>query len=167
MSNPATTIRLRQAVPEDEAFLYEVYRSTRAEEMAAWGWPAAQQDAFLRLQFKARQMSYQMEDGESGTQIILLGGKPVGQLVVSRTESEIQLTDISLLTEHRSGGIGTLLIKGLFCEAAASGKVVRLHVLKTNRAMRLYERLGFQIIGESGMHFQMQWSPGPESAGKT
>ncbi|MBD0369753.1 MAG: N-acetyltransferase [Pyrinomonadaceae bacterium] len=162
MSNRAKTISLRPSTPEDEAFLYEVYKSTRAEEMAAWGWPTAQQDAFLQLQFKAQQMSYQMEDGQSGTQIILLDGQPVGQLIVNRTESEIHLTDISLLTEHRSGGIGTLLIKELFEEAAAEGKVVELHVLKTNRAMRLYERLGFKTIGESGMHFQMQWVPGTE-----
>lgn len=159
MPNEAASINLRPLTSEDEAFLYELYASTRAEELAAWGWNAVQQDAFLRMQFKAQQMSYQAEDVGVETKIILLEGKPVGRIIVARTESEIQLTDIALLTEHRSKGIGSALIKGLFDEATLAGKAVRLHVLKTNRAMRLYERLGFRTINERGMHLQMQWTP--------
>ena len=33
--NPLT---FRCAVPDDEVFLFELYGSTRKEEMAAWGW---------------------------------------------------------------------------------------------------------------------------------
>lgn len=153
-------ISLRAVIPEDKAFLFEVYRNTRAEEMAAWGWDAVQQDAFLRMQFNAQQQAYEMEGGQAETEIILFEGQPIGQLIVTRTDDEVRLTDIALLTEYRSGGIGTALIKALFDEATGAGKTVRLHVLKNNRAMRLYERLGFKTTGESGMHFQMEWNPG-------
>lgn len=127
--------------------------------MAAWGWDERQQDIFLRMQFKAQRMSYGLEDEETDAQIILLEGKPIGQMIVARTNEEICLVDISLLTEYRSQGIGATLIKALFDEATRAGKIVSLHVLKSNRAMRLYERLGFQTTGESGMHFEMKWSP--------
>src|SRR5437764_12785095 len=106
MSNRALNISLRPVGPEDEAFLYEVYRSTRAEELSAWGWDSAQQDAFLRMQFRAQQMSYQTEGAGTDTKIILLETNPVGRMIVSRRENEIQLIDIALLTEYRNGGIG-------------------------------------------------------------
>jgi ribosomal protein S18 acetylase RimI-like enzyme len=157
VSNEVTTISLRPVTSEDEAFLYEVYASTRRAEMAAWGWDPAQQDAFLKMQFRAQHQAYEMEDEGTDTKLILLEGKPVGRLVVSRTKDEILLTDIALLTEYRSSGIGTALIKDLFDEATGAGKPVRLHVLKNNRAIRLYERLGFKTTGEHGMHFQMEW----------
>ena len=108
-------------------------------------------------------MSYQAEDEATDTKIILLETNPVGRMIVSRRENEIQLVDIALLTEYRSRGIGTSLIKELIDEATAAGKVVQLHVLKTNRrAKRLYERLGFKSTGESGMHFEMEWTPEAE-----
>jgi ribosomal protein S18 acetylase RimI-like enzyme len=160
VSNEATTISLRPAVSEDEAFLFEVYASTRRAEMLAWGWEEAQQNAFLKMQFKAQHQAYEMEDEGTDTKIILLDGKPAGRLIVNRTDDEIRLTDIALLTEYRSCGIGTALIKDLFAEASGAGKPVRLHVLKNNRAIRLYERLGFKTTGENGMHFQMERVPG-------
>lgn len=159
MSNEATTISLRAVTAEDEAFLFEVYASTRRAEMLSWGWDRAQQDAFLKMQFKAQHQAYEVEDEATDTKIILLEGKPVGRLIVNRTEDEIRLTDIALLTEYRSSGIGTGLIKDLFDEAYRAGKPVRLHVLKNNRAIHLYERLGFKTTGENGMHFQMEWVP--------
>ena len=158
--NAAPSLALRPVMPDDEQFLYELYRSTRADEMDAWGWDSAQQDAFLRMQFRAQQHAYEAEDGQNETKIILFEGRPVGRLIVARTDDEILLVDIALLTEYRSKGLGTVFIKDLFDEATRAGKPVRLHVLKTNRAMRLYERLGFKTTGESGMHFQMEWTPG-------
>lgn len=159
VSNEATTISLRPVTSEDEAFLFEVYASTRRAEMAAWGWDPSQQEAFLKMQFRAQHQAYGMEDEGTDSKLILLEGKPVGRLVVNRTKDEILLIDIALLAEHRSGGIGTTLIKDLFDEATRAGKPVRLHVLKNNRAIGLYERLGFKTTGEQGMHFLMEWFP--------
>jgi ribosomal protein S18 acetylase RimI-like enzyme len=35
------------------------------------------------------------------------------------------------------------------------GRAIALHVEKQSRAVRLYERLGFLISGESGLYFEM------------
>ena len=43
---------------EDEPFLFELYASTRGDEMALVGWDKPQQEAFLRMQFKAQRSSY-------------------------------------------------------------------------------------------------------------
>jgi ribosomal protein S18 acetylase RimI-like enzyme len=149
-------IKLRPAEPDDETFLYELYASTRAEEMAAWGWNEAQAQAFLNLQFRGQQAHYAQYPNPDH-QIILDETQPIGRLFVSRPEEEIHLADIALLPEYRSQGIGAILIHNLLEEAAQSGKAVRLHVEKFNRARQLYLRLGFQVISDALSHDLMEW----------
>lgn len=153
---PAVT--LRPVETDDEPFLFNVYASTRAAEMAAWGWDQAQQEAFLRMQFLNQQLSYRAQFPDADHRIIILDGQPVGRLLVDRTDEGILLADIALLAEERNAGIGTGLIRDLQAEAARAGVPVNLHVLKTNpAAARLYERLGFQTTGDDGVYLQMKW----------
>ncbi len=52
---PFGTLGLRPEEPQDQAFLFELYASTRREELDAWGWPPQARAAFLRMQFQASQ----------------------------------------------------------------------------------------------------------------
>ena len=151
-------ITLRTAGMADEAFLYELYAGTRAEEMAVWGWDEAQQRAFLNLQFRGQQAHY-AEYPHPDHNLILEDERPIGRIFLSRLQDEIRLVDISLVPEARGRGIGTALIQGLLEEAALAGKAVRLHVEKFNRAQQLYLRLGFRIIGDAQSHYFMEWKP--------
>ncbi|HEX8650771.1 MAG TPA: GNAT family N-acetyltransferase [Pyrinomonadaceae bacterium] len=154
------SVTLRAAGADDEPFLFEVYRSTRAAEMAAWGWGEAQQDAFLRLQFTAQRLAYGAQFPDAEQMIILEGEHLIGRMLIDRRDEEIYLVDITILVEHRGAGTGTSLMRELQREAAAASKPVRLRVMKTNRAVRFYERLGFSKIDENATHFQMEWLPG-------
>ena len=88
-------------------------------------------------------------------------------MVVVRMDQEIRLADIALMPEYRNAGIGTSLIRELLSEGAAAGKPVRLHVARTNRAQKLYSRLGFAKIGDTGTHFLMEWVTGGSIPGST
>jgi len=158
-TNQDTSVTLRPARPEDEAFLSALYASTRAEEVAAWGWTAAQQETFLRMQFQAQQQAYQWQYPGASYQIILREGQAVGRLIVYRTEAEVRLVDIALRPETRGAGLGTSLVQALLDEARQAGKPVRLHVTPTNRARQLYARLGFELVSELPSHLLMEWSP--------
>ncbi|MFI4986167.1 MAG: GNAT family N-acetyltransferase [Alphaproteobacteria bacterium] len=56
----------------------------------------------------------------------------------------------------RGQGIGTELVKGLIEEAASDGRAVTLGVVKTNPALRLYERLGFRTMHDDERKFYMR-----------
>ena len=99
-------ITLRPIEPDDAAFLYRVYASTREAELALVDWDAAQKDAFLRMQFLAQAQHYQANYTDTTYQIILLDGQPVGRLYVARWPGEIRIVDIALLPEYRNMGIG-------------------------------------------------------------
>jgi len=151
------TINLRSERPEDEAFLRDLYGSTRQEELEASGLPVEMRAAFLDLQFKAQQQGYRSAFPQAEFHVILLGGQPVGRMVVNRAADELRLVDIALLPQYRNRGIGTGLIQKLSTQAAAAGQPLRLSVLKGQRALRLYQRLGFVKTGESGWRDWMEW----------
>jgi len=154
-----TSVALRPVQPEDDAFLYQVYASTRADEMAITGWTAAQQEDFLQMQFHAQRHYYLEQYPTAEYHIIQRDGVDIGRRIVNRMGGEILLMDIALLPEYRNRGIGTVLLQDLMAEAAQAGKPMRLHVEFFNRALRLYERLGFSKIGDMGVYFEMEWRP--------
>jgi ribosomal protein S18 acetylase RimI-like enzyme len=93
-----------------------------------------------------------------------LNEREVGRILTKRTQESVLLVDISILPEFRNRGIGTKLIKDLFREATDSAKSIRLHVLASNAARRLYERLGFVAVdAESRLgaqaYVEMIWLP--------
>ena len=52
-------------------------------------------------------------------------------------------------------GIGTEVMRLIIAEAAGANQAVTLGVVKTNPAMRLYQRLGFQTTHEDDSKFCM------------
>ena len=152
-------ISLRPYRADDQEFLFKLYASTRLHEIAGFGWPPAQQEMFLRMQFDAQRRSYEMAYGHAEHQIVEQDGQPIGRMMVSRNEGSRLLVDIALLAEHRSHGIGGELLRELIRECARDRVPLRLQVLKTNPAVRLYERLGFKHTGEDQMYMQMELRP--------
>ncbi|MBD0369755.1 MAG: GNAT family N-acetyltransferase [Pyrinomonadaceae bacterium] len=152
-------VTLRPATDEDEPFLFAVYASTRAEEMAVVPWDDAQKEAFLKMQFTAQQTHYRNFYTGTSHDIILLGEQAVGRLYVSRGESEIRILDITILPEYRSKGIGTPLIKELMTEAEREAKSLTIHVESYNPSLRLFERLGFSKIADEGIYHLMERRP--------
>jgi ribosomal protein S18 acetylase RimI-like enzyme len=153
-------LTLRPAGDDDCEFLYRVYVGARAGEFAALSWSGPQLDAFLRMQFNAQQAAYRGAFPNARHSIILCDGEPAGRLLVARTDEGLRLVDISLLPERRGAGVGAALIKELQDEAGREGVPLRLQVLKTNPALRLYERLGFKVTEDTGAGFQMEWTRG-------
>lgn len=156
MSADSKVITVRPEQPQDEAFLFELYSSTRQEEMDAWGWPPEMRSNFLAMQFKASQ-GYHTAFPKAEFQIVLLNGTKAGRIIVDRTPEELHLLDIALLPQYRNAGIGAALLQRIFGEAAATNKPLRLQVLRGNRAERFYQRLGFKKTGETELHFDMEW----------
>ena len=151
--------QLRPSLPDDRDFLFRLYASTRVEEIRGFGWSAAQQEAFLRMQFNAQQQWYQATYSTAENQIIEKDHEPIGRMIVQHEAGTWRLLDISLLPEHRGQGIGGELIRALIKECGAAGTVLQLQVVNTNPAQRLYERLGFIKTGQDQIYTQMELRP--------
>ena len=150
-------ISLRPVTPEDDSFLAGLYASTRAEELAVTGWSDEEKAVFCRRQFAAQTVHYVENYPGALLQVIERESVPVGRLYVARWEREIRIMDIALLPGHRGAGIGTNLLRELQDEARSAGKSLTIHVERFNPALRLYERLGFQMTEDKGVYLLMEW----------
>ena len=71
-------------------------------------------------------------------------------------DNETPSLAIGLLKEYRNHGIGTALMKKMLTELKACGyKQVSLSVQKLNYAVKMYRKLGFQIIDENEEEYIM------------
>ena len=93
------SIRLRPEASADEQFLLRVYASTRHDELAATGWDAGRIGAFLKMQFNLMRRGYAAQHANAQFSVVLLKDRPIGRLVVDRTEEAIELVDVALLPE--------------------------------------------------------------------
>ncbi len=161
------SISFRPIRGDDREFLYRIYASTRADELAMVDWPEEQKAGFLRQQFEAQHHHYQEYYKDAEFLLVEKDGVPVGRFYVARWEKEIRLVDIALLPEHRGAGLGGALVASLLAEGAAAGKPVSIHVEVFNPALRLYRRLGFEPAGERGPYVLMRWTPPATSYANT
>lgn len=152
-------VALRVERPDDERLLFDIYASTREEELALTNWDEPMRRAFLNQQFNAMRQGYRCMFPAGEFAIIELDGKPVGRIVIDRSATEVRVVDIALLPAYRNRGVGTYLMRRVCAQAAQGGKPVRLCVLKNNRAFRWYERLGFAKIGEVSFYDELEWRP--------
>jgi ribosomal protein S18 acetylase RimI-like enzyme len=113
-----------------------------------WGWDEQWQADYFRDHFDP-----------TTREIIEYDGVPIGYISVERREDLIFLGVIEIAPDHQNRGIGTQLISALCDEADGRGVPVELQVLKVNPARRLYERLGFAVIGETDTHYLMRRLP--------
>jgi len=153
--------KTRLATEGDEIFLRALYADTRGEEMALTGWPPDQCARFLSSQFELQKRHYDQHFGPEGHSIVELDRQPVGRLWLHDDDERRLIVDISLMADARGRGLGASLIRKTLAQARRNGRpCVRLHVLSNNPgAMRLYQRIGFTVVGAEGAHLRMEWRP--------
>lgn len=156
---PQHSLQYRSITDADQAFLLDLYASTRAAEMAMVPWTDEQKSEFVSMQFNAQHTFYQQQFKQASFEIVLLNEQAVGRLYIDRREQEIRIIDISLLPDYRRHGIGQKMLQALLQEASQSDKAVTIHVEKNNPARSLYDRLGFREMEDQGVYFLMQWAP--------
>ncbi|HEV2128036.1 MAG TPA: GNAT family N-acetyltransferase [Thermomicrobiales bacterium] len=139
--------RLEPAMPGDFDILFDIHRRAMGLYVEAiWGWDDGDQRRRFRGALKP------------GVQAVVVDGAIVGMLDVRRGDDEVFIGNIELAPEMQGRGIGSAIIRSVLAEAQGHGVPVRLHVFKINsRARRLYDSLGFSVVGETELHYEMLW----------
>jgi len=154
------TFTLRPQGALDKDFLFRVYASTRADEMALVDWTDEQKTAFLWMQFNAQTEHYLIHYSKAEYYILQREGVAIGRLILERSKNQFLIMDITILPEYRNAGIGTVIIKDLMKEAGRAGLPLVLRVEFFNPAIRLYTRLGFVKTREvNSVYHEMVWTP--------
>ena len=150
---------MRPARPDEAELLFQIYASTREEELAAVPWAACVKESFLRMQFGVQDGHFRAIFPKASYDLIVSGDEVLGLLYVDRAAQAWLVIHIALLPQHRGKGLGTRLLTEVLSEAAAAGKPVRLQVERFNQAQRLYARLGFRQISDDGVYLLLECRP--------
>ena len=149
-STTVVDIQTRPATIADIAFARDVHHAAYREvvERQFASWDERQQDAF-----------FQQDWNPASTEIILADGKTCGYWMVEEREGDIHLREFVLHPSCQSRGIGRRLLEQLQARATARQVPIRLGTLVRNRAVALYERMGFRAFGHTTSHVLMEWTP--------
>ena len=143
-------IRLRQATAADADFIYRVVEATmRRYVEQIWG--------SFSEEYNRKNIAESIGSGIYS--LIEHEGLDIGALAVERHATHIQLTQIYILPSHQNRGIGTSLVRELVREAKETGKPLRLRVLSSNPARKLYEREGFKVTEITPERVFMELNP--------
>jgi GNAT superfamily N-acetyltransferase len=124
---------LRPARPEDFDYCSRLYFEGMENVIKELKLDMTAQIAGLRQRWDVTQV-----------RIVTLDGTDIGWLQSFVKDEALFLGQLFVDKSLRGQGIGTKVVKGLIEEAASAGRAVTLGVVKTNPALRLYERLGFR-----------------------
>jgi GNAT superfamily N-acetyltransferase len=143
-------------LPADHDFLLSLYASTRIDEFSILGWPEAQVDALMRMQFEAQTRHYDTFYPGATHTLVVVDDTFAGRLIVERSDGQIRIVDIALLPEFRHRGVGGRLVRAVIEEADADGLPIRCHAVAGEDAQRFWEHLGLVARGMDGMHVEME-----------
>lgn len=140
---------LRTITEQDYDFIYQVKKDAYQSyvEMNFGEWNDEQQKEF----FKAF-----MEKYKEGAHIITFQGIDIGFFNDCETDYIYEIGNICILPEYQNLGIGTAILRDMINKHAHADKEIHLQYFKQNPVGRLYERLGFEKVGETPYHYQMK-----------
>ncbi len=110
----------------------------------------------LNLDMAAHSAGFRQRWDVTQVRIVTLDGADIGWLQSFVKDDALFLGQLFVDKSLRGQGIGTELVKRLIEEAASAGQAITLAVVKTNPALRLYQRLGFRTTHDDARKFYMR-----------
>lgn len=152
------TVRPEAGDDADAAFLFALFASTKAAEMALMPLDDNGKTFLLRMQFRSMTATYRQQFPDARFEIVELDGMPIGRLVTDVQADCVYYVDIALLPERRGGGIATALMTAVLDEPRRLGLPGRVKVMSTNVAsLRLCQRLGMTLRANIPPLVELEW----------
>ena len=88
--------------------------------------------------------------------VILQQREILGFLKIVTENNSLYLGEIQIKDTHQNKGIGTRILQSIIDRGKAKERRIWLQVLKGNPAIKLYQRLKFEVFAETKTHYKMQ-----------
>jgi ribosomal protein S18 acetylase RimI-like enzyme len=152
---------LKPARSADDDFLYEVFATTWASEVAALPNQNLARHV-LRIQHIAQERRFDTRYPGHRRFVVSHEGERVGRFYLFGSGSLLHVVDLTLLPRFQSLGIGPRLLSDLMLGAAADDQRVSMRVARDNdKSLGLCASLGFQLLSSDDLDHYLEWSPAP------
>lgn len=143
--------RLISAVATDEPWLENLRRNVYQDLFQAT-WGGWDEERHLR--------HFSECIGRGHISIIQADGVRVGMVQILDQPDAVEVGEIQIQPTHQNRGIGTCVLRDVISAARDHRKTVRLSLgLKNEKALRLYQRMGFRLVTQSDPHSHMECEP--------
>jgi len=139
----------RPATDSDAAFVREAHHGAYRDVVLAQfsAWDDAAQDRYFDSDWRGARFD-----------IILDGDTPCGYAAVEYRTDDVHVRELVIHPQWQNRGTGTAFLKQVMDTAAQNGLPVRLGTFHRNRALNLYQRLGFREFDRTQTHVLLEWS---------
>jgi GNAT superfamily N-acetyltransferase len=152
----------RPAVADDDAFLRELYETTRPDLA---GWDDGARETLVDLQLRAQRREWEAAYPGSTDEVLLLDGRPVGRLWLAWLPDACVVVDVILRPKHRRAGHGTRILGEVLAEADRRAVPARAMVVRSNApALAFWARLGFAETGGDEVYVTLERPARPPQA---
>jgi RimJ/RimL family protein N-acetyltransferase len=160
IASPVGVLQRRAEREDDDDFRFRLFCQSRPPGLSALPLAPAAMEQLMRFQFQAQTSSYRTQFPAAQFDIIELDARPIGRIIVDRSDARLLIVDQAIVPELRRRGIGTAIMRSVMDEAGAAALPVRLHVASDNDpSLRLYLRLGFVPVSSSTpMYVELEWN---------
>lgn len=140
-------ISLRSATEDDIGYLLALRDKTMRQYLEDVGLPTSVEGYEERVRFEF-----------AHAKIVEIEGAPAGlfKATYDQERNYWYLVQIQVDPKYQGLQIGSQLIQDLIAKAKETGARVGLNVIKTNPAKKLYLRLGFKVVDDSGPEHLME-----------
>ncbi|WP_341501214.1 GNAT family N-acetyltransferase [Gallaecimonas sp. GXIMD4217] len=143
-------VRLIRASDADRDFLLTLRKRTMTEHLERVGLFLSDDDHRFRI-----------DDLYGCAYLLHQGDEPIGLVKFHESAERVDILQLQILPEYQGRGIASQVLRRFMAMAEHSGKFLALKVLKGNPARGLYERLGFELVGEDRYEHHLHWHPAP------
>ena len=134
--------KFKKATAEDRGYLLDLRKLTMVEHLERSG-------QFLSdLEHEKR-----LDDEYECSHLIFFEGHVIGTLKYREFDEKVEIMQLQIHPKYQSKGFGQKVLEQV--TQASKPRYLELTVLKENKALNLYKRLGFSIFGEDEFEFFM------------
>lgn len=131
-----------KATAQDWDYLFDLRKLTMVEHLEKSGQFLSEEEHQFRLK-----NSYEY------SHLIIYDKSVVGTLQFREFEDKVEIMQLQIHPNNQGKGLGSLVLKQVL--ETSKPKYLELTVLKENRALNLYKRLGFKIFDEDQFEYFM------------
>lgn len=158
VATPHGVLTLRPEANGDEAFLFALFSSVKAPEMALMPIDERSKEQLLRMQYRSMTASYRAGFPAARFEIIELDAARIGRLITEVQPDHVYYVDLALLPQARGRGLGTALMTAALEEPRRLGVPCRVKVMADNIvSLRLWARLAFTLRAEIPPQVELEW----------
>lgn len=154
------TVSYRETTDDDNEYLLMLFESSRPDlKLIDQTMNKVEKVEFLKMQFALQDHHYKTHYPGASFQIMRWQNRDIGRLYLHEGKKTIEILDITIDPKFRSKGIGKSVMNSIIKKAEKKGKKVKIYVSKNNRAINLYNRLGFTISDDLDVYHEMILEP--------